>query len=234
MSKQQFVVVGGSKGIGFGIVRRLANDGHHVTVISRSGEALQELDNVTHVSVDITSDEIPADIIPDELNGLAYCPGSINLRSFRALKPDTYRKDFELNVIGAVKSIQACQKSLKKSTAGSLLLFSTVAVAQGMPMHASIAASKGAIEGLTRTLAAEFAPDVRVNCIAPALTDTPLTNRFFEDEAKAAALAARYPMNRTGTIEDIAAMGHFLLSDQSTWITGQTIGIDGGMSIVRK
>ena len=123
---------------------------------------------------------------------------------------------------------------MKAADSSSVLLFSTVAVGQGMPMHASIAASKGAIEGLARTLAAELAPEVRVNCIAPALTDTPLTERFFSDPEKAAAIGAKYPMGRTGTVDDIASMGHFLLTNQSGWVTGQVLGIDGGVSSVRK
>lgn len=229
-----FVVVGGSKGIGLGLVQRLNSEGHSVTVLSRTAEALEELTNVTHLACDVTTDEITADMLPDTIDGLAYCPGSINLRSFRALKPEMYRADFELNVIGAVKVISAAAKKLKASSPSSILLFSTVAVGQGMPMHASIAVSKGAIEGLMRTLAAELSPEVRVNCIAPALTDTPLTERFFSDPTKAAALGERYPMARTGNVDDIASLGHMLLSDKSTWITGQVFGVDGGMSTVRK
>ena len=229
-----FVVVGGSKGMGLGIVKRLTGDGHSVTVLSRSADQLSGLDNLQHVQVDVTTDEITRDMLPEKIDGLAYCPGSINLRSFRALKPETYREDFELNVVGAVKSISAALKGLKAADPSSVLLFSTVAVGQGMPMHASIAASKGAIEGLARTLAAELAPEVRVNCIAPALTDTPLTERFFSDPEKAAAIGAKYPMGRTGTVDDIASMGHFLLTNQSGWMTGQVLGIDGGMSSVRK
>ena len=228
-----FVVVGGSKGMGFGIVQRLLDEGHSVTVLSRTGDNLQGLSNLTHVALDVTKDDITADMLPDEIKGLAYCPGSINLRSFRSLKPETFRDDFELNVVGAVKTIQAALKGLKAAAPSSVVLFSTVAVGQGMPMHASVAASKGAIEGIARTLAAELSPETRVNCIAPALTNTPLTERFFSDDAKAAKLAERYPLRRTGTVDDLAAMGHFLLSDKSTWITGQTLGIDGGMSTVR-
>ncbi len=230
----QFVVVGGSSGIGLGIVKRLVADGHHVTVLSRTGEAIQSMDNVTHVVVDVTQDEITADILPDTIDGFAYCPGSINLRPFRSIKPEAYRDDFELNVIGAVKTINAALKGLKATSSASVLLFSTVAVGQGMPMHASIAASKGAVEGLMRTLAAELSPNIRVNCIAPALTDTPLTERFFSDADKAEALGVRYPLARTGTVDDIAAIGQFLLCDASSWITGQVIGVDGGMSSVRK
>lgn len=230
---RQFVIVGGSTGIGFGIVKRLVADGNSVTVLSRTNEQLNSLDGVTHHVVDVTQDEITSDILPDSIDGLAYCPGSINLRSFRALKPDAYRDDFELNVVGAVKVISASLKALKAAGSSSVLMFSTVAVAQGMPMHASIAASKGAVEGLMRTLAAELSPEVRVNAIAPALTDTPLTTRFFSDPAKTEAMGAKYPLGRTGSVDDMASMGHFLLTD-GPWITGQVFGIDGGMSMVRK
>lgn len=228
-----YLVVGGSKGIGLAITKRLSTDGHHVTVLSRSSDQLQTLDRITHHTVDVTTDEISPDLIPTEVKGLVYCPGSINLRSFRSLKPEIYRSDFELNVIGAVKSITAALKPLKAASPASVLMFSTVAVGQGMPMHASIAASKGAIEGLMRTLAAELSPEIRVNCIAPALTNTPLTGRFFTDETKAAAMADRYPLKRTGTVEDMAAAAHLLLTQAGSWITGQVIGIDGGMSTVR-
>ncbi len=229
-----FVVVGGSKGMGLGIVKLLVADGHAVTVLSRTADQLSGLEGVTHLAIDVTKDEITKDMLPETINGLAYCPGTINLRSFRALKPETYREDFEINVVGAVKAISAGLKGLKAVKGSSVLLFSTVAVGQGMPMHASIAASKGAIEGLARTLAAELAPEVRVNCIAPALTDTPLTERFFSDPEKAAAIGSKYPLGRTGTVDDLAATGHFLLTDRSSWMTGQVLGVDGGMSTIRK
>ena len=137
-------------------------------------------------------------------------------------------------MVGAVKSIQACLAGLKAAGSSSVLLFSTVAVGQGMFAHASIAASKGAVEGLTRTLAAELSPAIRVNCIAPALTSTPLTQRFFASEEKAAAMGEKYPLGRAGTVDDLAAMSCFLLGEQSPWVTGQVIGVDGGMSAVRK
>ena len=232
MSTKNYVVVGGSKGIGHGIVRRLLNDGHHVTVLSRTWDH-QALD-VNHIIFDVALDDLNSDQLPGEIHGLVYCPGSINLKPFRALSPDAFRQDFELNVVGAIRVVQAGLNAVKASGSGSIVMFSTVAVGQGMPAHASIAASKGAIEALTRTLAAEFSPDVRVNCIAPALTNTPLTARFFSDEARAAALGEKYPLARTGTVDDIAAAACFLLSPDSSWMTGQILAIDGGLSSVRK
>ena len=232
------VVVGGSKGIGLEIVRQSCLLGNTLTVLSRTSDQLDEQDlspgTVTHHACDVTSDEIMADMLPPEIHGLVYCPGSINLRSFSSLKLDVFRDDFELNVVGAIKTIQAASKGLKAAGSSSVVLFSTVAVQRGMFAHASIAVSKGAIEGLARTLAAEFAPVTRVNCLAPALTDTPLTERFFATPEKAEALAKNYPLGRTGKPQDLASMANFLLSDEAGWITGQVIGVDGGMSSVHK
>ncbi len=234
---KNFVVVGGSHGIGFEIVRRLLSQGHRVTVLSRTQDRLQEVTgddgSLVHATLDITKDEIDAGDLPDEIDGLVYCPGSINLRAFTTLSPEQFREDFELNLVGAVKSILSALKGLKKSESASIVMFSTVAVQNGMFAHASIAAAKGAVEGLTRTLAAELAPSIRVNCLAPALTETPLAERFFSKPEKAEALAKMYPLARTGKPEDLAAMSCFLLSDDSSWITGQIIGVDGGMSSVR-
>ena len=233
MVGKQFVVVGGSSGIGLGLVRRLIDSGASVTVLSRTWDRESELPQVQHVAVDVTVDGIDDSLFPDVIDGLAYCPGSIRLRSFRGLAAEAFREDFEINVIGAVKCIQAALKGLRAAESASVLLFSTVAVDLGLPLHASVASSKAAVEGLARTLAAELSPKVRVNCIAPALVDTPLAAQFFADEEKVKALAARYPMARTGNVDDIASMGHYLLTD-GPWITGQTLGVDGGMSRIKK
>lgn len=229
-----YVIVGGSNGIGLEITRRLVTAGQAVTVLSRSNESLAAFPSVSHVHWDATSDEIASEQLPNSIAGLVYCPGSINLRPFSSLKPDMFRADFELNVMGAIKSIQASLPGLKAEGASSILLFSTVAVQQGMPAHASIAVSKGAIEGLTRTLATELSPGIRVNCLAPALTETKMTERFFRDAERAKALGEKYPMARTGTPSDLAAMACLLLSAEAGWITGQVIGVDGGMSTIRK
>lgn len=230
-----FLVAGGSHGIGFGLVQQLLDRQHKVTVLSRTLGELGSLD-VRHIVCDFASEELPIDAVPSDLQGVAYCPGTINLRSFRSLKPEVFLDDFQLNVMGAVRLLQATLPQLKKGNGTgpkkSVLLFSTVAVQRGLPMHASVAVSKGAIEGLARTLAAEWAPDIRVNCLAPALTDTPLTTRFFASEEKAAALRERYPLQRTGTIDDMASAAAFLMCEQSDWITGQVMGVDGGMSAI--
>lgn len=234
MSNKSFIVVGGSKGIGLEITKSLSARGHQILVLSRTNDNLAGIAGVQHQSFDATTDEVDKGWLPESIDGLVYCPGSINLRSFRALKPEVYREDFELNVVGAIKVLQAALPGLKKNGSSSVLLFSTVAVTLGMHAHASIAASKGAIEGLTRTLAAELAPHTRVNCLAPALTDTPLTEKFFADPEKAKSMGEMYPLGRTGTANDLAAAGLFLLDGESSWVTGQVWGVDGGMSRVRK
>jgi NAD(P)-dependent dehydrogenase (short-subunit alcohol dehydrogenase family) len=231
-----FVIAGGSKGIGLELVRLLEPTAARVDVYSRSVDELSVSQTVQHHDCDFTQDQIQLDELPETINGIAYCPGSINLRSFRSLKPDDFRNDLEINLIGAVKFLQACMTGLKKGAGDdptSVVLFSTVAVGQGLPMHASIAAAKGAIEGLTRSLAAEWAPKIRVNCLAPALTETPLASRFFATPESREAMAAKYPLGRTGLPQDLASIAKFLLSSESSWITGQVIGVDGGMSSVR-
>ena len=233
MDQKNFVVCGGSHGIGLGIVKRLQGTNGSVTVISRTLGGLGELSGVAHVQADVTVDEIDSSDLPDVVHGLVFCPGSINLGPVRGLKPDALVKDFELNVIGAISMVQKMLPAMKSADASSVVLFSTVAVAQGLPMHTSVAAVKGAIEGVTRSLAAELAPTIRVNCIAPSLTDTPLAEKFLSSDQKRAAMAQRHPLKRVGSVDDIASMSAFLLSDEATWISGQVIGVDGGMSTLR-
>ena len=172
---------------------------------------------------------MPEEQLPDRLDGIVYCPGSINLKPFSRIKPEEFLADFNLQVVGAVKLIQQVLPLLRKSANPSVVLFSTVAVQKGLPFHSQVSASKGAIEGLTRALAAEFAPSIRVNCIAPSLTDTPLAASLLNTEQKKEANALRHPMKRVGTARDIAEMAAFLLSAKSSWMTGQIIGVDGGM-----
>lgn len=234
---ENFVIAGGSTGIGLELVRSLQEPADRIDVYSRKLDDLVPNDRTHHHVCDFTQDDdIQIEDLPDTIRGVAYCPGSINLRSFRSLKIEDFRNDLEVNLLGAVKFLQACLPGLKKGggdRTGSVVLFSTVAVAQGLPMHASVAAAKGAIEGLTRSLAAEWAPRIRVNCIAPALTETPLASRFFSNDESRQTMAAKYPLKRTGRPDDVASLARFLLTTQSSWITGQVIGVDGGMSSVR-
>lgn len=194
--------------------------------------SIDRLSNVSHVIYDITSPEAP-DIELDQIDGLAYCPGTINLKPFHGLKVDDFQHDFDINVKGAVKVLQTILKQLKKSSHASVVFFSTVAVQQGMPFHSSVAASKGALEGMTRALAAELAPKVRVNCIAPSVTDTPLASRILSSDEKKKLSGERHALNRVGTAEEVAKLAFYLLSNNSSWMTGQIIGIDGGMSAIR-
>ncbi len=229
---KNYLVVGGSSGIGLAISQHLLTEGHQVWVVSRTAPTIDS-PNLHYLAGDVTADELSLPGLPDQLHGVAYCPGSIRLKPFRSLKPNLFREDYEINVIGAVKVLQACWRNLKKADSSSIVLFSTVAVAQGMPFHASIAAAKGAVEGLTKSLAAELAPKIRVNAIAPSLTDTPLAASLLSSPERREASAKRHPLKRIGTAEEIADLALFLLSDKSGWISGQVIGADGGMSVLR-
>ncbi len=231
MENKNYLIVGGSYGIGLEVVKTLAEQNANVYVLARTNENLPDSSNIHFQEYDVLSDE-KIDL-PDALHGVVYCPGSINLKPFRSLKPDAFRADFEINVVGAVKILQATQRLLQKTENSSVVLFSTVAVGQGMPYHASVAASKGAIEGLTKTLAAEWAPKVRVNGVAPSLTDTPLAARLLSSDERREASAQRHPLKRVGTVSDISEAVCFLLSEKSGWMTGQILGVDGGISALK-
>ena len=234
MQSRKIVVVGGSRGIGLAIVKRLVNAGADVTVVSRSALTLASLPIAGHVCFDATTGELSKSDLPDVIDGFVYSPGSINLGPLRSLRLDAMQADFELNVLGAVRCLQGALSGLMKSDSASTVFFSTVAVSQGLPMHSSIAAAKGAIEALVRTWASELSPTIRVNAIAPALTDTPLAEKLLSTDEKRQAMAERYPLKRVGVVDDMASAACYLLSSESGWITGQVLHIDGGMSTVRK
>jgi NAD(P)-dependent dehydrogenase (short-subunit alcohol dehydrogenase family) len=228
-----YLVIGGSSGIGQQIAAQLSQSGHEVTATYNKNEPTVQKTGISFQQLNVL-DETPAlDFLPDELAGLVYCPGSINLRPFDRIKPADFKTDYELQVVGAIKLVQLVLPKLKKAENASILLFSSVAVQTGLPFHAQVAASKGAVEGLTKALAAEFAPRIRVNCIAPSLTDTPLAASLLNTEQKKEANAQRHPLKRIGTVQDIANMAEFLLSPKATWITGQILHVDGGMSSLK-
>lgn len=235
MSFGNLLIAGGSKGIGLELVKLLEPEADRIDVWSRSSDQLPASPKIRHAYCDFSDPDSVLPELPEEVHSAVYCPGTINLRSFRSLQAGDFRADFELNLMGAVRFLQACQARLKgrNGDPASVLLFSTIAVQQGMPMHASIASAKGAVEGLVRSLAAEWAPKIRVNAVAPALTDTPLASRLLSSPEKREAMAARYPLKRIGAAHDLAAAAKFLISDESRWITGQIIGVDGGMSTCR-
>lgn len=176
-------------------------------------------------------DELPQ--ISEPLNGIVYCPGTINLKPLKSLKLEDFQNDFEVNLLGAVKVINKYFNNLKEAGKSSIVLFSTVAVQTGMPYHASIASAKGAVEGLTRSLAAEFAPNIRVNCIAPSITNTPLAEKLLNNETKVKSSEDRHPLKRIGDAKEIAEAVAFLISDSASFITGQIIKIDGGISSIK-
>ena len=224
---KNILIIGGSSGIGKALVNQLQND-NNLFVANRTDEGL-DLNKITYIQYDATDGVLDISQLPNQLDGFVYCPGSINLRPFKGLKPETFSKDFEINVLGAVQSLQSVLKNLLESPQASLVFFSTVAVQTGMPFHASVAASKGAIEGLTLSLAAEYAPKLRVNTIAPSLTNTPLASKFLKNEIKLEKANERHPLKYIGSADDIANTARFLLSDESKWMTGQIIHLDGGI-----
>ncbi|BAU53740.1 SDR family NAD(P)-dependent oxidoreductase [Mucilaginibacter gotjawali] len=227
---KNILVVGGSSGIGLSLVKMLNANYATVYVISRS-----EPDNlpvgVKHLQTDITAtlDAITG-FLPDALHGLVYSVGSINLKPFNRLTEADFLNDYRINVLGAARIIQQSLKQLKNAGSASVVLISSVAAQTGMPYHASIAAAKGAVEGIALSLAAELSvSQIRVNVVAPSLTNTPLAQNLLNTPEKREASAKRHPLAKYGQPEDISNAISFLLSDDSNWITGQVIGIDGGL-----
>ncbi len=226
MKDKNIVIIGGNSGIGKAVAADLSSKGFNLFLYSKSGEGTTALD----VSLDF--DVIPN--LPEVIDGLVYCPGTINLKPFHRISISDFQKEMDINFYGAVRVLQACLKGLKKSDSSSVVLFSTVAVQTGMGFHAGIASAKGAIEGLSRSLAAEWAPNkIRVNAIAPSLTDTPLASNLLSTPEKKESSDKRHPLGRVGTPADIAKAASYLLSEDSSWMTGQILHLDGGMSSLK-
>ena len=227
------LIIGASSGIGKELANKLSANGYNVWGTYNSKEVNENKENLKYLKLDVLKDRLNLEELPEVIDGFVYCPGSINLKPFNRIKPDEFIKDFELQVVGAINVLQSILPRIQKSTNGSIVFFSTVAVKIGLPFHTIVSTSKGAIEGFTRSLAAELAPKIRVNCIAPSLTDTPLAASLLNTEQKREVNAQKHPLKRIGTTNDIASMAEFLLSADSSWITGQVFYVDGGMSSIK-
>jgi 3-oxoacyl-[acyl-carrier protein] reductase len=227
---RRILIIGGNSGMGLATARLLMARGDSVTAAARKAGPLEELG----VPVQAFDAFNPGALeLPEVLDGFVYFPGSITLKPFHRLTEADFLNDYRVNFLGAVSALQAALPALKAAGRASVVLFSTVAVAQGMPFHASIAAAKGAVEGLVASLAAELAPGIRVNAIAPSLTDTPLAGMLLNSEAKREASAKRHPLQQVGDAEDVARLTAFLLGPESKFMTGQVLRPDGGLSSVR-
>lgn len=231
MSKH-YLIAGGTSGVGKETVRLLVTDGHKVTCACRDAQRLSDIPEAQSEPFE-ASDSDAKPNLPGSLDGFVYFPGTITLKPFHRLTDDDFRSDFEVNVLGAVRLLQQALPALKKSSNASVVFFSTVAVQTGLSFHASIASAKGALEGLVRSLAAELAPSIRVNAIAPSLTDTPLASFLLESEEKRRASADRHPLKRVGDPSETAQLVRYLLGEGSGFMTGQILKLDGGLSTVK-
>ncbi len=233
-SGKEILLVGGSSGIGLELARRLIAGRAGITIWSRTEPTEMGSTGYTHSVVDVgqpIDEQDPQ--IPETLHGLVYCPGSITLGSFSRITEEQFLADFQINLLGAVRVLQHCLRSFDSSGA-SVVMFSTVAVQTGLAFHASIATAKGAVEALVRSLAAEYAQKrIRFNAIALSLTDTPMASALLSTPDKRSKADQRHPLGRVGSPSDPAAAAEFLLSPDSSWITGQVLPVDGGFSSVR-
>lgn len=228
---KNYLIIGASSGIGEALTKELAAGGNQIFGTYNSNK-VEDYESVQYHHLDVTKN-VQLDFLPEQLDALIYCPGTINLKPFKRIKPSDFIDDINLQVIGAIKVIQLALPALKNAEQSSIVLFSTVAVQFGFNFHSQVSVSKGAIEGLTKSLAAEFAPSIRVNAIAPSLTDTPLSASLLNTDQKQEANANRHPLKRIGTADDIAQTAAFLISEKASWISGQIIHVDGGMSSIK-
>lgn len=227
---KNYLIIGASSGIGKALSSRLKSK-HHVYGTYLKNEILDP--EIKSFSMDVLSPEMETLPLPEVLDGFVYCPGSIVLKPFARITTTDFIQDYELQFLGMVRSLQTVLPALKKAENASIVLFSTVAVQNGFPFHTLVSASKGAIEGFAKALAAELAPKIRVNVIAPSLTHTPLASNLLQTQEKIESNAARHPLRRIGSPEDIAAMAEFLLGEEASWITGQVMKVDGGISTLK-
>ncbi|MDF1739359.1 MAG: SDR family NAD(P)-dependent oxidoreductase [Verrucomicrobiales bacterium] len=231
MSKE-ILVVGGSSGVGLEVVKVLADLGDTVYTASRNDSESPQSELVSYQTYDVTDPDSKLHL-PEKLDGLVYCPGTILLKPFHQFSDEEFQHDLEVNYLGAIRAIRSALGSLKRAEMASIVLFSTVAVQTGLPFHASISGAKGAVEGLTRALAAELSPKIRVNCLALSLTDTPLASKLLSSDEKRKALEERHPLKRLGNPAEVAKTAAFLLGGDSGFMTGQILQIDGGISSLK-
>lgn len=228
---KNILIIGASSGIGKATAALLSKD-HHVWGTYHN-HAIESSENNSFYPLNVLDESLDMSFLPQQIDGLVYCPGAIVLKPFARIKAEDFLADYQLQVLGTIKVIQAVLPRLKLSEHASIVLFSTVAVQVGFNFHSIVSSSKGAIEGLTRALSAELAPKIRVNCIAPSITDTPLAAGLLNTAEKMEANAQRHPLKKVGAAEDIANAVGFLISNQSAWMTGQILKLDGGISVIK-
>jgi NAD(P)-dependent dehydrogenase (short-subunit alcohol dehydrogenase family) len=227
---KNYFIIGGASGTGKKLGQLLVESGHRVYAGYCNTKPSEEMKNIDFYPINVLDDDLQLDFLPDVLDGFAYCAGSINLKPFHRFTSEDFIADFQLQVLGAIKILKQILPRLKKSVQPSVLLFSSIAAQKGYPYHSQVSVSKGAIEGLVKSLSVELAPQIRINAIAPSLTDTPLASKLLSSNDKIEANAERHPLKRVGKVNDLAQTALFLLDDQSSWITGQIIHVDGGLS----
>ena len=226
---KNILIIGGSYGIGQALIEQLQTD-YQLFVGCRT-----TIENATinYFAFDAMTDTLDLNLLPEKIDGFVYLPGSIVLKPFKNLKSLDFESDFQINFIKMIEVLQSILPRLQQAEFPSIVLFSSVGASVGMPFHTSVAASKAAIEGFAKAFAAEFAPKIRINVVAPSLTHTPLADKFLNNDLKMEKASERHPLKRVGQPEDLANMVSFLLSDKSSWITGQVFGVDGGMSSLK-
>ena len=228
---KNILIIGASSDIGLEICKLANADGHNIYATSRDDANANNFDNFIQLDPNKSLDEL--DDLPEDIDGLVYCPGTINLRSLQRLTLEDIKNEMEVNFYGAFNIIKKVLPNLKKNDGASVVLFSTVAVKTGMPMHSSIAAAKGAVEGLAKSLAAELAPRVAINCVAPSIVDTKLAANILSTDERKQASADRHPLKTIGSINSIANSAYFLLQAKENWISGQIFRPDGGLSALK-
>ena len=229
---KNYLIIGGGSGIGLATAEKLQKDGHAVWATYNTSEV--KAAGVNYFHLDVLSEAWDFESLPEVLDGLVYCPGKINLKPMARVKKEEFFADYEVQVWGAIRAVQELLPRLKKAENGaSVVFFSTVAVKMGLGFHSIVSSSKGAIEGLTRSLAAELAPQIRVNAIAPSITLTPLAGTLLNTPEKIEANAQRHPLKKIGDVDTLAGSVLYLLSEAGSWTTGQILQIDGGMSSLR-